>query len=461
VGVRLAANFSFHPWPGELEFQSPSLPAAATPFDTMSAAGAASQIVDDLSDSRILPGPQFEELIRDILPRCADWRIVAPELVYRGWLTPFQAQRLVQGRGRELVLGSYVLLEPIGEGGMGFIFRARNWKLDTPVAVKLIRPDRADDPTAVGRFVREVRALGAIRHPHVVHALDADVEGDRLYCAMEYVAGTDLGRLLADRGALPIETACRFAAQLAEALRHISSLGLVHRDLKPANVLVTEDGTTAKLSDLGLARFDHPDWGHARADLTRLGMMIGTPDYVAPEQIRDSRAADIRSDLYSLGCTLYHMLAGRPPFAGLDLMDKLHHQQTVDPVPVELLRPDVPASVAVVVRTLLAKRPRDRYQDPAEVATALRPYLQPTGDTVADASAPTAPGLPVPAPQVALPRTEEISVGHLILVTDETAHVELGMSSAREWAVRWLNRLHWLIAALIAGVAMGIVIGRR
>jgi serine/threonine-protein kinase len=187
-------------------------------------------------------------------------------------------------------------------------------------------------------------------------------------------------------------------------------------------------------------------------------MMIGTPDYVAPEQIRDSRAADIRSDLFSLGCTFYHMLAGRPPFAGLDTLDKLHHQQAVDPVPVELLRPDVPASVAVVVRTLLAKRPRDRYQDPAEVATVLRPYLHPTGDTVADASAPTAPGLPVPAPQPALPPTEEIPVGRLVLFTDGTRQMEVGLPSPREWRGRWL---HWLIAALIAGVAMGIVIGRR
>jgi serine/threonine protein kinase len=426
----------------------------------MRAAGACSRIVDDLDDSRILRRPQFEELVADLLPRCDDWQIVAPELVYRGWLTPYQAHQLLQGRGRSLVVGSYVLLEPIGEGGMGFIYRARNWKLDTLAAVKVIRPDRAADPVAVERFVREVRALGAIDHPHMVHALDADVEGDRLYCAMEYVPGTDLGRLLAERGALPVETACRYAVQLAEALQHISALGLVHRDLKPANVLVAEDEAAVKLSDLGLARFDDPDWGHGQANLTRLGFMIGTPDYVAPEQIRDSRSVDIRSDLYALGCTLYHMLTGRPPFAGLDTLDKLHHHQTVEPVPVELLRPDVPTGVALVVRTLLAKKPRDRYQDPAEVLAILRPYLHPAGDTVADAVGSTAPGLPVAAPHATLPRTEEIPAGKLPLVTDETAQIEPRAATWGEWGNRWLNRLHWLIAALIAGVAMGIVIGR-
>src|SRR5262249_12321715 len=160
-------------------------------------------------------------------------------------------------------------------------------------------------------------------------------------------------------------------------------------------------------------------WGHVQADLTRQGMMIGTPDYVAPEQIRDSRTADIRSDLYALGCTLYHMLAGRPPFAGLDVMDKLRHQQGVRPIPVEQLRPDVPPHVATVVRTLLAKKPRDRFQDPAEVVAVLRPFLGPSGDTVADAVAPTVPGLPVPAPQPVLPRTEEIPAHQLPLITND------------------------------------------
>jgi serine/threonine-protein kinase len=235
---------------------------------------------------------------------------------------------------------------------------------------------------------------------------------------------------------------------------------LVHRDVKPANVLVTEDGATVKLSDLGLARFDHPDWSVGSAGLTRIGMMIGTPDYAAPEQIRDSRGADIRSDLYSLGCTLYHMLAGRPPFAGLDTIGKLHHHQSAEPIPVEQLRPDVPAKVAAVVRTLMAKRPRDRYQDPAEVLAVLQPYLLSTGDTVADAAAPTAPGLPVPSRDEPLPRTDEIPVGRLSLVTPDTAQIDVSALTSQSWGGRWLNRLHWLIAALIAGVAMGIVIGR-
>jgi serine/threonine-protein kinase len=425
----------------------------------MEAATETGRIVEVLDDVRLLPRAQFQELLDELLPRCDDWTILGRELIYREWLTPFQVRRLLQGRGRELFLGSYVLVEPIGEGGMGRVYRARNWKLDTPAAVKVIRRKRAGEPAAIERFLREVRALGAVRHPHVVHALDADLEDGRLYYAMEHVPGADLGQLLRDHGALPIDTACRYTAQLAQGLWHISSVGLVHRDVKPGNILVTEDGSTVKLVDLGLARFEHPGW-ESSGNLTQVGMMIGTPDYVAPEQIRDSRRADIRSDLYSLGCTFYHMLAGVPPFDGHSAIDKLHLQQSAEPTPLEQLRPDVPAKVAAMVRQLMAKKPRDRYQDPGEVAATLRPYLLPVGETLTDAAAPTAPGLPVSSPEWDLPRTDEIPVERMPIVTDETLQIQQSTSMPHNALSHWLDRLHWLIAALIAGVAMGLVIGR-
>src|SRR4051812_43479291 len=218
----------------------------------MAPAQAATGIVDLLADPRLLAAARFDELVADILPRCDDWRIVGPELVYRGWLTPFQALMLHRGRGHELLLGSYVLLDQLGEGGMAHVYRARNWKLEIQAAVKVMRRDRAADPASAGRFLRGMRALGAIDHPHLVRALDAGAEDGRLYCAMEYVPGTDLGRLLRDRGPLPVETACAYAAQVAAALQYISRLGLVHRDVKPGNILVTADGSAVKLGDLGL-----------------------------------------------------------------------------------------------------------------------------------------------------------------------------------------------------------------
>jgi len=419
----------------------------------MSSATAINGLGEVLQDTRLLSRARFEQLVEQLLPSCDDWTIIGRELVYREWLTPFQAKRLLQGRGNELILGSYVLQESLGEGGMGQVYRARNWKMGTVAAIKVIRRNRAQDPAAVERFLREVRAMGAIRHPNVVHALDADLENGRLYCVMEYVPCTDLANLLHERGALPIDVACRYAAQLAEGLRHISSHGLVHRDVKPANVLVTEDGSIVKLLDLGLARFDHPDWEAAASDLTQVGMMIGTPDYVSPEQIRDSRHADIRSDLYSLGCTFYHMLTGQAPFSNSAIIDKLYQHQATEPTPVEHLRSDVPPTVAAVVRQLMAKKPRDRYQDPSEVAATLRPYLTPLGETLTDAAAPTNPGLPLSQHERDLPRTDEIPTDLIAILKEDEEPV------ARTW-LGLANRFHWLIAAMIAGVAMGIVIGR-
>ncbi len=410
-------------------------------------------LLDALADPRLLPAAHFAELVQTILPRCDDWAILGPELVYRNWLTPYQLRAVLDGSGNELIIGSYVLQEQIGSGGMGRIYRARNWKLDTPAAVKVIRDERARDTASVARFLREIRALGAISHPHLVHAFDADYDRGRLYCAMEYVPGTDLGHILQMRGALSVEQACRYTAQLAQALHYIAALGLVHRDVKPSNILVTADGGSVKLADLGLARIEDG----AAGELTQVGMMIGTPDYTAPEQVRDSRTADIRSDLYSLGCTLYHMLTGRPPFAGLDSADKLYHQMNVDAVAIETIRPDLPPTVLTVVRTLLAKRPRDRYQDPREVVAVLRAYLNRAGDTVSDAAAPTAPGRPHSNPDWVLPRTDEIPVADLpmLSITD---------TQPIAWPARaelWIGRLSWVVAILVAGLAVGLLVGRN
>lgn len=406
-----------------------------------------------LQDTRLLSCARYVQLVEELIPACDDWSIIGRELIYRQWLTPFQVKRLLQGRGNELVLGSYVLQEPLGEGGMGRVYRSLNWKLGTLAAVKVIRRNRAGDPSAVKRFLREVQAMGAIRHPNVVYALDADLENGRLYCVTEYVPCMDLANLLKERGALPIEVACRYAAQLAEGLRHISAHGLVHRDVKPANILVTEDGSTVKLLDLGLARFEHPDWEAAASDLTQVGMMVGTPDYVSPEQIRDSRHADIRSDLYSLGCTLYHMLTGQAPFANAAIIDKLYLHQATEPLAVEQLRSDVPPRLATVVRKLMAKRPRDRYQDPSEVATTLRPYLISSSDTLRDAILPTNPGIPLRNPEQNLAPTDEIPTDLIPILKEEEGSIP------QVW-MGFVNRFHWLIATLIAGVAMGFVIGR-
>lgn len=410
-------------------------------------------VLDALADERLLDPARFELLHRDILPHCDHWNILSQELVYRGWLTPFQMSKIMRGKTADLFLGSYVLVEPVGEGAMGVIYKARHWKFDTTVAVKVIRSRRSRDPAAVARFFREIHTLAAIRHPNILHAIDADYDSatGRLYYSMEFVPGLDLGRLLHKHGALSIETACLYVAQLANGLGHLSAHGLVHRDVKPNNVLVAADGSCVKLGDFGLARFDRPPEDEADAGLTQQGIVIGTPDYISPEQIRGSHYVDIRSDLYSLGCTFYHMLTGQVPFPDLDSVGKLTSHLDREPLPVEALRADIPLALAQIVRRLMAKRPRDRFQDPVELRQALAPFVALPGDTLTDVAAPTLDDQPTPL-EAAPERTEEFAPSEIQLVTAKPAAPRL-----KDIIYDWLGRLHWLIAALLAGTALGLL----
>jgi serine/threonine protein kinase len=330
-------------------------------------------VLDALCQYRLLEPAQLEELTGSLHARFPDAKAVARELIQRGWLTPYQANHLLQGKAQELVLGSYLLLERLGEGGMGQVFKARHGKLGRVVALKVIRKERLDSPDAVRRFQREVRAAAALDHPHIVRALDADEIGGAHLLVMEYIDGaTDLSRLIKKNGPLPVPQACEYIRQAALGLQHASERGLVHRDIKPANLLRTADGKTVKILDMGLARLHYPGAeGVKSSTMTQQGVVMGTPDYIAPEQALEAHTVDIRADLYSLGCTFYYLLAGRVPFPGGTFIKKINRHQCEEPQPVEQLRPDLPAEVAGIVRRLMAKRPEDRYQTPAEVAAAL------------------------------------------------------------------------------------------
>ncbi|HKB35886.1 MAG TPA: serine/threonine-protein kinase [Gemmataceae bacterium] len=337
---------------------------------------------------RLVEPVQFDEAARDLLPHFADPRALARELVRRGWLTRWQVNQLFTGKGAGLLLGSYVLVEKLGEGGMGAVFKARNWKLGKTVALKLIRKERAHGPDFVRRFQREIRAVAQLSHPNVIHAYDADQAGETHFLVMEYAEGTDLATLLHQRGPLPVAQACEYVRQAALGLQHAHEKGLVHRDIKPSNLLLVGGGVvsgspegsaptthhspTIKVLDLGLARLSlEGEASDPSPPLTSQGAVIGTLDYVAPEQLNDAHLVDIRADLYSLGCTLYHLLSGRAPFADCIPMGKLFKHQWGEPVPIEQLRPDVSPALAGVVRKLMAKRPEDRFQTAAELALAL------------------------------------------------------------------------------------------
>jgi WD40 repeat protein/serine/threonine protein kinase len=343
-------------------------------------------LLSAVRQARLLLPPQLEEAAR--LPASAgDARSLARELVQRGWLTPFQVNKLFQGRGAALVLGQYVLLERLGEGGMGQVFKAHHQRLERLVALKLIRPDRLASPDAIQRFHREARAAARLAHPNIVAVYDADDIDGTHYFAMEYVEGTDLSNLVHKRGPLPVAEACDYVRQAALGLQHAHEQGMVHRDIKPANLMLVSNKQQRetinqsplathqiKILDMGLARLGPADRGDGTEALTEDGAVMGTPDYMAPEQATDTHRTDIRADLYSLGATLYFLLTGKVPFAGGTLATKLLRLQTEEPQAVDRVRADVPPGVAAVVRKLLSKKPADRYRTPADLVAALAPY---------------------------------------------------------------------------------------
>ncbi len=283
-----------------------------------------------------------------------------------------------------VVLAGFEILAELNRGGMGVIYKAHDVALNRLVALKVITPELLGNNEALKRFQREVQVAARLSHPNIVTVFRTDLEGPRPYLAMEYVPGIDLHRLVKRAGPLSVSEACDYVMQVAEGLQHAHEQGLVHRDIKPANLMVAPsplDPSTpkggpvrVKLLDLGLARMTAAAGGE-RSMLTLAGEFLGTPDFVSPEQAEDSRQADIRSDLYSLGCTFFFLLTGEVPFPSDNMMLKLRRQVTEPPPSLTQRRPDAPPGVDWVVQTLLARSPADRFQTPAELKEKLLAVL--------------------------------------------------------------------------------------
>lgn len=293
---------------------------------------------------------------------------LARQSVESGALTLWQAQQLMNGRWQGLRLGKYVLLQLLGQGGMGRVYLARDTRMDRLVALKTLSKSRSQNPRAVARFAREIRVGAKLQHENLIRVYDDGIEYGLRFLVMEYIDGKPVARLLQELGRLPVEAAADLARQVLLGLEHLHEQELLHRDVNPANILVNRSGV-AKLTDLGLA-VDLDD----SEVLTRDGATVGTFEYISPEQARDGRAIDIRSDIYSLGCTLYQMLAGRTPFPGLSAQEKILAHQFAVAEPITGLVPGCPPGLAVVVHRMLQKSPDDRYARPIDAARALAPY---------------------------------------------------------------------------------------
>lgn len=272
-------------------------------------------------------------------------------------------------------LREYRLLTKLGEGGMGAVYKALHTRLDKTVAVKVLPSDRLKDPEAVARFEREMKAIGRLEHPNVIRAHDAGEANGVHFLVMEYLDGADLSRIAGDAGPLSVADACELVRQAAVGLEYANQQGLVHRDIKPSNLMLTRDGQV-KILDLGLALLSDPSLPSG-SDLTSTGQLMGTLDYMAPEQGSDTHHVDIRADIYSLGATLYKLLGGEAPFAGPSFntpMKKMVALATKAPPPLSDRRPDLPPQLATLIQRMLAKDPADRPATPREVAAALAPF---------------------------------------------------------------------------------------
>jgi serine/threonine-protein kinase len=295
-------------------------------------------------------------------------RRLARQAVQSQSLTLWQAQQLLAGRTSGFRVDRYILLELIGQGGMGRVYLARDTRLNRRVALKILSPERVNNPRAIARFRREARVGAQLQHENLVRIYDFGESNGRYYLVMEYIEGKTIGTLLSEQGPMPSATAVRLVRQVALGLEHAHRKGLIHRDVNPYNILVMHDGV-AKLADLGLA-IDLAEQDR----VTREGATVGTFDYVAPEQARQSHAADIRSDIYSLGCTLYHMIAGQVPFPSPSLPEKLFAHQALEPISLVKLVPGVPDGLAEVVQRMMRKSPDERYSTPLQVAQDLALY---------------------------------------------------------------------------------------
>ncbi|HEY2786597.1 MAG TPA: serine/threonine-protein kinase [Fimbriiglobus sp.] len=275
----------------------------------------------------------------------------------------------------------YADVRELGRGGMGVVYLARNVMMNRLEVLKIVNKALLEWPGASDRFIREIRSAAKLRHPNVVGAFSAQQIGDLLVFAMEYVEGVDLSKLLKSRGPLPIPNACYYVYQAALGLQHAHEKQMVHRDIKPSNLILTREGKkqVVKILDFGLAKGTGEQG--IEESLSGAGkMVLCTPDYVAPEQIKDNSQTDIRSDIYSLGCTLYYLISGQLPFAGKDIYEVLAAHRSSKAIPLTERRPEVPDGLSSLVAKMMAKNPAHRFQTPAEVAVALKAFFRPALD---------------------------------------------------------------------------------
>jgi serine/threonine protein kinase len=351
-------------------------------------------LCNGLARSRLLPADEVRKLhrawVEEAGPRAGDTAEFSRWLVARRYVTEYQIGVIQRGHGDNLLLDQYTLLERVGKGRMAGVYKAVH-RLGPTVAIKILPPSKAKDPQILARFRREARLALALKHPNVVRTFEVGEVNGLHFLVMEYLEGETLDEVLRRRGKMPPAEAVRLVYQALLGLQHIHDQGLVHRDLKPGNLMLVplpgaegaEDRRSTKnrlvkVLDIGTGRAlfaDDVGEDGKPFELTNDGDILGTPDYMAPEQAKDAHTSDIRADVYSLGCVLYHCLAGQPPFPDANLVKKMIRHATESPAPLRGFNPEVPDGLQQIVDWMLAKDPAKRYPTPERAAQALQVFL--------------------------------------------------------------------------------------
>lgn len=356
---------------------TPMPPSANAPTISLAVAGFLSVV----RNAELFPRNQLARLEAAIPADACTHADAARALVAAGFLTKFQADRLLAGKTDGFLLGPYVILEQVGRGAMGRVYKARHRTMNRSVAVKVVAAELTRTAAARKAFQDEVRAAAQLNHPNIVTAYDANELAERFYLVLEFVDGPNFATLVRERGPLPIAEACELGRQAAVGLEHAHSHKMIHRDLKPTNLLIARPSRTTpeslvKIADFGIAKLSPSQSPQPGAD------HLHSFDFGAPELTRNKAAVDHRADLYSLGAVLYFLLTGQPPFPGGSVNDKLRRHQSEQPVRVEALRPDVPPNLATLVHHLLAKHPAQRPDSATEVADRLTAVAAVAGEVV-------------------------------------------------------------------------------
>jgi serine/threonine-protein kinase len=310
-------------------------------------------------------------------------------MVGAGTLTRWQARKLLAGKKSGFYLGRYRLLRPLGKGGMGVVYLGEHHVMKRLMALKILSPEAVKDPRRIERFKEEARAAALLDHPNIVRAYDFAEAGGKLYIVMEYIDGIDLHQAVARDGTMKVESALNILFQATGGLTHAHDRGIIHRDIKPSNLLLRTDGVV-KITDMGLARIG---WAGDNDPKSQKRLM-GTADFIAPEQVINNQGVDARADIYSLGCTFFFLLAGKTPFSGESISQRLAKHQTLPSPDIRTFRSDCPPAIAELLTRMMSKRPEDRPNSATELMTWMKQLgagksvtpIAPAGDTIVDGS---------------------------------------------------------------------------